>query len=292
VVAATGFRRALDSLHAGPPAVTVGGVPPEVVPRWIEDARATVQGGRFALVEWVAETGSTNSDLVAGFDRMAPTDVVLVADHQTAGRGRLDRHWVAPPGQNLLLSVRTTPRCPIERWALATAAMALAVVDVADALGVEDAGIRWPNDVIAGGRAPGKLAGILAELVVDAGAPSAVVIGVGLNTGWPESPDARAELSATSLAACIDRRPDRGAVLGHLLMQFAETLQLLEHDPGGLRDRHLARSITVGRAVRIARADGSHVEGHAVDIDASGRIVVRIDGIDEAFSAGDVTHLR
>jgi BirA family biotin operon repressor/biotin-[acetyl-CoA-carboxylase] ligase len=262
-------------------------------PAWVADVRTAQANRRFSRIEWVAETGSTNSDLAANAHGGTLDEVVRVADHQTAGRGRLDRQWVAPPGENLLVSVRVAPRCPVERWPLTTSAMALAVVDVTARLGLADVGIRWPNDVIVGGEAGGKLAGVLAELVVGPGAvPAAVVVGVGLNVGWPVDVAARSSLAATSLAAILDPPPARGTVLDALLARFAEWVALVERDPAQLRDRHLERSITVGRDVRIARADGSHVEGHAVDIDALGRIVVRVDGNDEAFSSGDVTHLR
>jgi len=248
---------------------------------------------RFATIEWVAETGSTNSDLVACASQRPFRELALVADHQSAGRGRLSRRWLAPAGQNLLLSVLARPRCPSARWSLATSAMAIAVVDVTAALASTSAGIRWPNDVIVdGGRAPGKLAGVLAELVVDAAGPAAIVVGVGLNVSWPVEPDARADLVATSLAACTDDVPRRDAVLAAVLTAFETTLQIAENEPRRLRELHLERSLTVGRDVRIARADGTSVEGRAVDIDEAGRIVVRVSGVDEALSAGDVTHLR
>ncbi|MEO5842602.1 MAG: biotin--[acetyl-CoA-carboxylase] ligase, partial [Acidimicrobiales bacterium] len=145
-----------------------------------------VPAGRFATIEWVAETGSTNSDLVARATQRPPHELVLVTDHQTAGRGRLARQWLAPPGQNLLFSVLARPSGPSDRWSLATSAMAIAVAEVATAAGLTGVGIRWPNDVIVdGGRAPGKLAGVLAELVVSAGVPAAIVVGVGLNVAWP-----------------------------------------------------------------------------------------------------------
>lgn len=262
------------------------------MPLWIVAARAATAGGRFAAIEWVAETGSTNADLVVRAGRHEWSDVVLVADHQTAGRGRLARDWVAPPAQNVLASVLTTPRCDPGRWPLVTAAMGIAAADVADAFGVAEVGLRWPNDVLVGGAAPGKLAGVLAELVLDAGAPAAVVVGVGLNVGWPVADDARASLAATSLAACLDAPVDKGALLGALIARFEAMLTVVESDPARLRELHLARSVTVGRVVRIARPDATQIEGEAVDIDESGRIVVRVDGREHALSAGDVTHLR
>lgn len=252
-----------------------------------------VAASRFATIEWVAETGSTNTNLVARASQRPWRELALVADHQSAGRGRLARRWLAPPGENLLLSVLVRPLCPSDRWSLATSAMAIAVVDVTAALGSTSAAIRWPNDVIVdGGRAPGKLAGVLAELVVDAGGPAAVVVGVGLNVSWPVEPDARADLVATSLAACSDDVPSRAAILAALLTAFEATLEIVENEPQRLRELHLERSLTVGRDVRIARADGSSIEGRAVDIDEAGRIVVRVRGVDEVLSAGDVTHLR
>jgi len=250
-------------------------------------------GARFATVEWVAETGSTNADLVARASDRPLRELVLVADHQTAGRGRLSRQWLAPPAQNLLVSVLTMPGCAPQRWSLATSAMALAVAEVAVGLGVADVGIRWPNDVVVeGGRAPGKLAGVLAELVIEAGVPTAVVVGVGLNVAWPVEAEARTTLAATSLAACMDDVSERGPVLTAMLAEFARTLAVVETEPRLLRELHLGRSLTVGRDVRVARADGTHLEGRAVDIDDAGRIIVRSSAGDEALSAGDVTHLR
>jgi BirA family biotin operon repressor/biotin-[acetyl-CoA-carboxylase] ligase len=146
--------------------------------------------------------------------------------------------------------------------------------------------------LVDGGRAPGKLAGVLAELVVDAGSPAAIVVGVGFNVGWPLDPDDRSSLAATSLAACTDDVAERGALLAAVLAAFEATLVSVDSDPHRLRELHLAHSLTVGRVVRVERADGTSLVGRAVDIDETGRIVVRASGVDEAFSAGDVTHLR
>ena len=279
----------VSSEHTVQPEVAV----PGATPPWIVAARSVAAASRFASIEWVAETASTNADLVARASERPRRELVLVADHQTAGRGRLARQWLAPLGQNLLVSVLVRPRGPSERWPLATSAMAIAVADVAVGLGLTDVGIRWPNDVVVdGGRAPGKLAGVLAELVVEEGAPDAIVVGVGLNIAWPTEPAERAALGATSLAACVDDMPGREAILAAVLARFEATLENVESEPRRLRELHLARSLTVGRDVRVARADGTNLEGRAVDIDAEGRIVVRASGVDEALSEGDVTHLR
>ena len=123
-------------------------------------------------------------------------------------------------------------------------------------------------------------------------ATPAIVVGVGLNVGWPVDADAREALVATSLAACLAELPPRETILASVLAEFEATLTIVENDPRRLRELHLERSLTVGREVRIARADGTNLEGRAVDIDEDGRIVVRASGVDEALSAGDVTHLR
>ncbi len=156
----------------------------------------------------MVETGSTNADLVLGAG-IVPDGSVLVTDHQTAGRGRLDRRWDAPPGANLLFSVLLRPTWDSDRHPLVTAALAVATVEALGTHGVQ-AAVKWPNDVLlVGGTAPGKVAGILAELVGGgpAGGPVAIVVGMGVNVGWPAVSDA-APPGATSLAAAghtIDR---------------------------------------------------------------------------------------
>ena len=119
-------------------------------------------GTRFASLEHVETTGSTNADLIAR-TTTATDGTVRVTDHQTAGRGRLGRRWDAPPGTNLLVSVLVRPHWPSGNHPLVTPALAVAAVDALAGIGVRSA-VKWPNDlVIEGGPAPGKVAGILAE---------------------------------------------------------------------------------------------------------------------------------
>jgi BirA family biotin operon repressor/biotin-[acetyl-CoA-carboxylase] ligase len=160
-------------------------------------ARSALVGTRFADVRWAAETGSTNADALALAREGAPEGVVVVADHQTAGRGRRDRRWVAPPGGSLLVSVLLRPRSAVA-GAVAMAA-GVAMVDAVDEVAGVRAGLKWPNDLVVdtpeGDR---KLAGLLAEADWPAGstisggyrAPEAhdravVVVGVGVNVAWP-----------------------------------------------------------------------------------------------------------
>src|SRR5829696_631071 len=129
-------------------------------------------------VTWVAETGSTNADLVAAAMADAPDRTVLASDHQTAGRGRLDRRWEAPPGANLLVSLllRDLPDQP----QLVTQRVALAARAACRRTAGVDVTLKWPNDLLVDGR---KIAGVLAQ----AGSSVAghfVVAGIGVNVGW------------------------------------------------------------------------------------------------------------
>jgi len=275
-------------------------------------------GTRFGPVRHVAETGSTNADLVAGAavasggSVVMPDGSVLVADHQTAGRGRLDRRWDAPPAANLLFSVLLRPTWDPDRHPLVTTTLAVATVDALGTHGVR-AAVKWPNDVLlVGGTASGKVAGILAELV--AGGPAgggglipagsgglpdetsgagsvAIVVGMGVNVGWPALSD-DAPPGATSLAAA-GHRVDRAELLESVLVRFEARLTDLEapDGPERLRRAHLERSATVGGEVRVDMPDGP-ITGTAVDLALDGSLLVDSGDGPVAFRAGDVVHLR
>ncbi len=149
---------------------------------------------------------STNRYLLDEARAGAAGGLVVVADHQTAGRGRLGRRWEAPAGANLLVSVLLRPSLPIEELHLCTVAMALATRAACSAVtaGAVVPVLKWPNDVMVGER---KLAGILAETIPGDGGSRAVVVGMGLNVAWPPP-----ETGPGSL------RPPRGPRSGHLVV--------------------------------------------------------------------------
>lgn len=228
-------------------------------------------------VERITRTGSTNADLLARARDGEPDGLVLVADHQSAGRGRLDRRWEAPEGANLLVSLLMRPQLPPEAWHRCTNAVAVAATEACAALGVV-VRIKWPNDLLVG---TDKIAGILAESVSSAD-DSAVVVGLGLNIGWPL---AREQPGATSLAA-------RGVHVGRDELLDAILARVDETAPD-LHERYLARCSTVGRRVRITLPDGAVVDGVAHTVDEDGRLVVdTVDGERRTFSVGDVVHAR
>jgi BirA family biotin operon repressor/biotin-[acetyl-CoA-carboxylase] ligase len=234
-------------------------------------AGARANSARFR-VEWVSETGSTNADAVARAHAGEPDGLVLVADHQREGRGRLDRRWDAPAGANLLMSVLLRPALEPDDWHRCTNALAVAAADACASVGVP-ARIKWPNDLVIGGE---KLAGILAEAVPE---ERAVVVGLGLNVGWPLAGEYP---GATSLAA-------RGASVRRDEL-LAAVLQRIDEQAADLHERYVARSATVGRDVRVTLPDGSVVAGRASAVDRAGRLVVETAAGPRTFTVGDVVH--
>lgn len=246
-------------------------------------------GTLWTSVEVVASTGSTNADLLR---RGGPEGQVLVAEEQTAGRGRMGRSWVSQPGASLTFSVLLRPASvpPARRgWLplLTGVSVAVAVREVAAVAAV----LKWPNDVLIGSR---KLAGILAEQSGDV-----VVIGVGLNVSTPADalPVSSGGLPATSLLA-EDAEVSREALLAGILRELEHRYVAFRDDPsaggGALLTEYRALCATLGRKVRAELPGGRVLSGVAEDIDTGGRLL--IDAGDGApptpISAGDVVHVR
>ncbi len=232
---------------------------------------ATQSANRPFRILHVSVTGSTNAELLDRARAGEPAGLVLIADHQTAGRGRLDRRWEAPPGTNLLASILLRPGTAPGQWFRLTMALAVAVVDACRALGV-DAAIKWPNDVLVG---DDKLAGVLAET----DGVGAVVAGVGCNVAWPSA----GELAgATSLAAC-GVRVTPGALLDDILACYDDEAPELLAD-------YRTRCSTIGRAVHITLPTGVILDGIATAVDDDGLLVVEVGGVAQRFAVGDVVH--
>ena len=258
-------------------------------------ATSAVPGTRFTDVRWVAETGSTNADLLAAAAEGAPAGVVLLADHQSAGRGRLDRSWVAPAGSSLLVSVLLRPELPPDRLFLVTAAAGVASVDACAEVAQASLGLKWPNDLVVtdGPLTDRKLSGVLAESVLTDGRVEAVVVGMGLNVNWGTAPPDELARIATSLDLVVGHPVDRELLLIEWLRCFDRRLTELESDPATLIDALRGRSATLGRPVRVEFADRT-VEGVATDIDHDGHLRVRPadGGVDLVVTVADIVHLR
>jgi BirA family biotin operon repressor/biotin-[acetyl-CoA-carboxylase] ligase len=259
--------------------------------------RPPLDPGRFAglpapwHVEVVEESGSTNADLARRARDGARPGLVLVAEHQTAGRGRLDRAWVTPARAALTFSVLLAPdEVPAARWPWLPLLTGVAVVEgVRRAAGVA-AGLKWPNDVLVGDL---KVAGILAERIERPGGAVAVV-GVGLNVS-----STAAELpvpTATSLALAGAGTTDRStlllAVLSALDVTYDGWRAVAGRADAGLQESYAAACTTPGRDVRVELPTGGSLRGRATGIDGDGRLLVDDGARVHALGAGDVVHVR
>ena len=276
-----------------------------------DQARSALVGTRFADVRWVAETGSTNVDVLELGRQGEAEGVVLVADHQTAGRGRLGRTWQAPAGGSLLCTVLVRP--PAEIAPMTTMAVAVAAAQAVEDLTGCAPRLKWPNDLVWPGDGSGpdrKLAGILAEVDWPASSQASsgwaeprpgdrllVAVGIGINVAW--GPDVPADLA--DLAVAIDHLPAPDPAPGRVDLLVAMLRRLDEHytallagtsGPEALREAWRARSATLGRRVRVDLGSDD-LEGTAVDITAEGHLVVEtLEGERRTIAVGDVVHLR
>jgi BirA family biotin operon repressor/biotin-[acetyl-CoA-carboxylase] ligase len=241
---------------------------------------------RWGHVDVVAETASTNSDLLE--DSSAPDRSVLVAENQIGGRGRLDRAWVSPPRAGLTVSVLLRPTVPMVRWGWLPLLAGVALSEAVTATTGLSTTLKWPNDLLA--PSGQKLAGVLAQT-----ADTAVVIGMGVNvsTTVEELPVDSATSLVLAGAASIDRADLLVAMLTNLdsrVAQWGDT----GGDPAacGLAAAYRALSATIGSVVRVKVGEGRVVTGRALDIDEMGRLLVQTDVGEETISAGDVEQLR
>ena len=255
------------------------------------------------LVEWVAETGSTNADLLAGVSLDVPHRYVLNAAHQTAGRGRLGRQWEAPPGSNLLVSILFRDVAgPLHR---VTQHLGLAAAMVLRENYGLNAGLKWPNDVVvtrADGVGAGddvKIAGILAQMAIGNDDTSQkgtvnVVVGMGLNVRWaPPVEVAYATCVADEMLVAHAQPgdvPEPGDILQHILQKFDVIEGLAERESFELYRQYLR---TLGKTVRCQMPDGNDIVGRALDVGVDGRLEVLDDcAITHRIDTADVIHLR
>jgi BirA family biotin operon repressor/biotin-[acetyl-CoA-carboxylase] ligase len=273
---AQALRRALTEPHGGRP------------PAW-------------RAVEVVASVGSTNAEVAARALAGEPEGLVLVADHQSAGRGRLGRSWVSPPGAGLAVSVLLRPGesgagVPVSRWSWIGLLAGVAAVRALRRTCGLPASLKWPNDVlvpVAPGGPAGKVAGILAEVVAGTAGPQAVVLGVGINVS--QRADELTTGQATSLRLAGSATTDRDTVLRALLRALSDAYRgwtAAAGDPrSGVGAAYREACVTVGSQVRVELPTGV-VEGIADGIDDDGHLLLWSDGAVRTLTAGDVVHVR
>jgi len=270
--------------------------------------------GLWTRLDLLQETGSTNAEAIAAARAGAAQGLVVVAERQTAGRGRLGRTWVSPPRAGIAASMLLRPgvadvergwtAVPSARYAWLPLLAGVALAEVVTRVAELPAGLKWPNDLVVD---DAKCGGILVEAVAPGPvegrggpvAPLAVVVGVGLNVTLrtAELPVAATALPITSLqlagAATVDRDPLLRALL-RAVDDWYRRWRRAGGDPvaSGLRDAYLRACVTIGRDVRVSLPDGTEREGRAVAVDQEGRLVVRGADGEVAVAAGDVVHVR
>ncbi|MEH1167648.1 biotin--[acetyl-CoA-carboxylase] ligase [Micromonospora sp. CPCC 205539] len=264
--------------------------------------------GPWARLELRAETGSTNADVAEAAEAGEPEGLVVVAERQTAGRGRRGRVWQSPPRAGIATSVLLRPgeALPGRGWSPAPPTgygwlpllAGVALVEAVARLAELEATLKWPNDLLIG---DAKCAGVLAEAVPgrSPAQPPAIVLGIGLNVTLraDELPVNPTGLPATSLQLAGATATDRDPLLRALLRGIADWYDRWRAAGGdavasGLRDAYLAACSTVGREVRVLLPGGDDLTGTATGVDPDGQLLVTTAAGDRALAAGDVLHLR
>lgn len=234
-------------------------------------------GARVGPVHVVAETGSTNDDARGAAARGAPSGSAFLAEAQTHGRGRGGHSWHSPPGENLYLSLLVRPAIPAASLAPLALAAGVAVAEVIEArlaalaaVPCAPVRIKWPNDVLAGGR---KVAGVLVEGQLRGEVVQSLVIGVGINVrtrSFPEEIEAR----ATSLALLGCAELDRSSLAAAVLAALAGAV--IRYEASGLRS--FAEALTERDALRGLRISIGEIAGIGAGIDEGGRLLIAPEG--------------
>lgn len=226
---------------------------------------------------------STSSTLMQRAASGAPSGAVLVADRQTAGRGRRGRTWLSAPEASLTFSLLWRFSGPVSSLAGLSLAVGVAVAKALEALGTRGVGLKWPNDVLLN---DAKLAGILVDLLTERRG-TAAVIGIGLNLGAPAE---EFSLPAAGLDDALDPVPDRHAILAQMLIALAEILDRFAL--GGFATLQLewqSRHAWQGRAARLLQDDGSEIAGICLGADEDGALLIETATGMRRFLSGDVS---
>jgi len=243
---------------------------------------------RFSAFQLVSQTGSTNSDLAKLAAEGAPEGTVLIAESQTAGRGRQGRSWFSAEGSALAMSWLMRPESDPVSWGLIPLLTGLAAVECLHDLGLDAAKLKWPNDILVNDR---KLAGILCESTL--GPNSSVVVGLGMNLSWGGPRPAEIADIATSLDSELTDSPERleiaRAVLGGFERLWQECMEPVRSE--GLIERYSSHCQTLQlQQITLSSVDGTVLAGRPTGVDQTGALVLRTSAGEVRATAGDVRH--
>lgn len=239
-------------------------------------------------LHWFSTIDSTNVYLRALAKAGAPSGTVVIADHQTGGKGRRGRSFHSPEGAGIYLSMLLRPDCPPEELMHLTCAVAVAMCDAVEAAAGFRPGIKWTNDLVFGSR---KLGGILTEIGFDSkGHVDWAILGIGINCcqkaeDFPE--DIRN--MAGSLAMITEIPIDRAKLAASMIQCLHRMSQRLLPEKRKILERYRLDCMTLNRDVVLVRGDEKRY-GHALDIDEAGALVVRFaDGTVETVNSGEIS---
>ena len=238
---------------------------------------------------YLDSTASTNTYAKKAAEEPFKEGTVIIAEEQTAGRGRLGRHWVSTKGKGIWMSIMLKPDIQPAEAPKLTIAAAYAVAKVLQGCCNLDARIKWPNDIVAGGK---KLCGILTEMSAEADEIKYVIIGIGINANL-EIDDFGSEVSsiATSISIESGRAVSRKALVASILYEFEEVYKVFVKD-GSIKpflDGYKSKSAVLGKEIRVI-GKKEEIIGLAVDISEEGHLVVRLaDGSLREIMSGEVS---
>ena len=225
---------------------------------------------------------STNTELARMASEGAAEGLAILADEQTAGRGRLQRAWSSPKGAGLYFSILLRPRIPVDQWPLITFMAALAVGDALQEAAGLQTDIKWPNDLLSGER---KICGILAE-AIETPSGRAVIVGIGINLTPSAFP------AATSVSEATGAQPDREAILAALLRALSRWYSLINEREKIVAAWSSRSSYATGKVVQVSNG-GEQWEGTTCGVEPDGALRLRTsDGQIKLIRAGDVHNLR
>ena len=263
----------------------LGRIPDTIAAEEVASRLATRRMGRD--IRYFSRIDSTNRFARQIAEEGAPDGTLVIADEQTAGRGRQGRHWVTPPGEAIAFSLLLRPSIAPERISMVTLVMGLAVVRAVNALYGADAGIKWPNDAVIDGK---KICGILTEMSAEIDQVHSIVIGVGINANQSEFPEEIRDI-ATSLRIELGHEVSRAELIAGIMEQFERLYARFEEDGdlSGIADEYNSLCLNSGRAVRVLDPKGEYT-GTGRGINARGELEVeRADGTTAQIYAGEVS---
>ena len=250
----------------------------------------SLSGSFGAQLRFFDAIGSTNAEALDWAEEGAPHGAVVVADHQTAGRGRWGREWVSRPGGALLFSVILRPELDLEAVGILSTAAGVGVAEgIEDAVGVSTS-LKWPNDVMIDGK---KVGGILIESRPSRDRMEAVVVGVGINVRVdPADLPPEAAARATDLSTRASTAVERAHLLGRVLAAMERRCADLIGDRDDLIAAATDRSEIIGHEVTVRFADGSTIEGRAAALARDGGLELQTREGVQVLHVAEVERLR